>query len=284
MGTYIVIGSDGKEYGPIPADDVRQWIADGRINAQTKAQVAGTGEWKLLAEFPEFSDVRKSPLAPPSLPAATPAKTSGMAITSLVLAILGLFSCGITAVLGLIFGIIALIKVRNSGGRLNGFGFALTAIILSVIILLIMPAMLLPALARAKLKAQAITCLYNEKQLALAALIYADKHGNQLPQAATWCDDIKPFVTSEKVFKCPSTDANGRCDYAFNAKLDGLNESKVDRATVMIFESYGGWNANGGPELMIDKSRHGQIFMVAFADGSVQQLPESQLSTLRWDP
>ena len=127
MGTYIVIGSDGKEYGPIPADDVRQWIADGRINAQTKAQVAGTGEWKLLAEFPEFSDVRKSPLAPPSLPAATPAKTSGMAITSLVLAIVGLFSCGITAVLGLIFGIIALIKVRNSGGRLSGFGFALTA-------------------------------------------------------------------------------------------------------------------------------------------------------------
>jgi hypothetical protein len=283
MGTYIIIGNDGKEYGPIPADDVRQWIADGRINAQTKAQVAGTGEWKRLAEFPEFSDLRKSPL-PPSLPAATPAKTSGMAITSLVLSILGLFSCGITAVLGLIFGIIALIKVRNSGGRLSGFGFALTAIILSVIILLIMPAMLLPALARAKLKAQAITCLYNEKQLATAALIYANKHGNQLPHAATWCDDIRPFVTSEKVFKCPSADANGRCDYAFNVKLNGLNESTVNPATVMIFESDGGWNANGGPELMIGKSRHERIFMVAFADDSVQQLPESQLGTLRWDP
>jgi len=52
----------------------------------------------------------------------------------------------------------------------------------------------------------------------------------------------------------------------------------------MIFESDGGWNANGGPELMIGKSRHSRVFLVAFADGSVQRLRESQLNTLRWDP
>jgi prepilin-type processing-associated H-X9-DG protein len=52
----------------------------------------------------------------------------------------------------------------------------------------------------------------------------------------------------------------------------------------MIFESDGGWNANGGSELMIGKARHARMFVVAFADGSVRQLPQSQVGTLRWDP
>ena len=45
-----------------------------------------------------------------------------------------------------------------------------------------------------------------------------------------------------------------------------------------------GWNASGGPELMIAKPRHNRVFVVGLADGSVQQLRESQLNTLRWDP
>src|SRR5215472_14168263 len=52
---YKVIGADGKEYGPINADLIRQWIAEGRANAATKARLEGTTEWKTLAEFPEFS-------------------------------------------------------------------------------------------------------------------------------------------------------------------------------------------------------------------------------------
>ena len=107
---------------------------------------------------------------------------------------------------------------------------------------------------------------------------------NQFPSAATWCDAIKADVGSEKVFKCPAANPGSRCDYAFNAKLDGLDAGKIAPDTVMIFESDGGWNANGGPELLIGKSRHAQVLVVALADGSVQQLRESRLKTLRWDP
>jgi prepilin-type processing-associated H-X9-DG protein len=35
---------------------------------------------------------------------------------------------------------------------------------------------------------------------------------------------------------------------------------------------------------MIGKARHARMFVVAFADGSVRQLPQSQVGTLRWDP
>lgn len=52
---YKVIGADGKEYGPINADLIRQWIAEGRANGATKARLEGTTEWKTLGEFPEFA-------------------------------------------------------------------------------------------------------------------------------------------------------------------------------------------------------------------------------------
>ena len=288
MANYIIIGSDKKEYGPITEAQLRQWIVDGRADAQSKVQVEGATEWRLLSDLPEFGDVLKKS-APPTLPVTVP-KTSGLAITSLVLGILGLLTCGLTSLFGLILGIIALVKVKNSRGAVGGHGIALAGTIVSGIALVLIPvfailaAMLLPALAAAKQKAQEINCVNNEKQLALAVRIYSGDNTNHFPPAATWSDAINTTVGSAKVFKCPAATSGSRCDYAFNVKLDGLEEGKVNPSTVMIFEADAGWDANGGPELMIGKLRHARMFVVAFADGSVQQLRESQLNTLRWDP
>ena len=40
---YKIIGADGKEYGPIAADALKKWIAEGRVNAQTKILPEGGG-------------------------------------------------------------------------------------------------------------------------------------------------------------------------------------------------------------------------------------------------
>lgn len=52
---YKIIGGDQKEYGPVSADDLRQWIGEGRLNAQSLAQAEGSTEWKPLGAFPEFA-------------------------------------------------------------------------------------------------------------------------------------------------------------------------------------------------------------------------------------
>jgi prepilin-type processing-associated H-X9-DG protein len=163
----------------------------------------------------------------------------------------------------------------------------LAGTIVSGIFLLMIPvfaAMMLPALAAAKQKAQEINCVSNEKQLVLAIRIYSGDNKDKFPPAATWCDAIQSAVGSPKPFQCPASNSSSRCDYAFNAKLDGMDESKINPQTVMIFESTGGWNAHGGSELMIGKPRHARMFVVAFADGSVQMVNQSRLNTLRWDP
>jgi len=51
---YTIIGGDGREYGPVTAEQVRTWVAGGRANRDTKIKIAGTEEWKTVADFPEI--------------------------------------------------------------------------------------------------------------------------------------------------------------------------------------------------------------------------------------
>lgn len=52
---YKIIGTDGRQYGPVGASQVRQWLAENRVNAQTLLQAEGSPEWKPLISFAEFA-------------------------------------------------------------------------------------------------------------------------------------------------------------------------------------------------------------------------------------
>lgn len=67
---YKIIGADGRPYGPVTADQLREWIASGRANGQTMVQVEGAADWKPLSSFPEFASALAS--APPSPSASSP--------------------------------------------------------------------------------------------------------------------------------------------------------------------------------------------------------------------
>jgi uncharacterized membrane protein len=52
---YRIIGADQKEYGPVSAEQLRQWIAEGRAGAHSLVRAEGATEWKPLGELPEFA-------------------------------------------------------------------------------------------------------------------------------------------------------------------------------------------------------------------------------------
>jgi uncharacterized membrane protein len=52
---YKIIGGDQKEYGPVTADELRRWIAEGRLSGQSLVQAEGATEWKPLSAFPELA-------------------------------------------------------------------------------------------------------------------------------------------------------------------------------------------------------------------------------------
>jgi hypothetical protein len=59
---FTIIGGDGKEYGPVTADQIRTWIAAGRANLDTQAKAQGSEEWRRLGDYPDFSTAPVPPV------------------------------------------------------------------------------------------------------------------------------------------------------------------------------------------------------------------------------
>ncbi|MEO1236800.1 MAG: DUF4190 domain-containing protein [Planctomycetota bacterium] len=109
-----------------------------------------------------------TPPPPPSIQADSllqpPRRTSGLAVVSLVLGIVGLltgvFGIGLLlALVGLILGIVALVQIGNPANWLKGRGMAIWGVVLSGLGLTLMPVALLigimlPALGAARTTAQ----------------------------------------------------------------------------------------------------------------------------------
>ena len=59
---YRIIGTDGQQYGPVPPEQIRRWLSENRVNAQTLTQLEGTQDWKPLISFGEFAaDLKSQP-------------------------------------------------------------------------------------------------------------------------------------------------------------------------------------------------------------------------------
>ncbi len=62
---YKIIGADGRVYGPVTTEQLRQWVREGRANGQTMVQVEGETDWKTVESIAEFRDFLMAPGMPP---------------------------------------------------------------------------------------------------------------------------------------------------------------------------------------------------------------------------
>jgi hypothetical protein len=143
---YKIVGADQKEYGPVTEEQLRQWIAEGRANAQTQVRL-DDGPWRSLSSFPEFAAALGAVPPPPATPPAAaplppltspmapaPPVSSGMAIAGLVCSILGLFCCGpLFSTIGLVLSIVALAQINQNPLRYGGKGAAIAGIVLAIV-------------------------------------------------------------------------------------------------------------------------------------------------------
>ena len=115
---------------------------------------------------------------------AVPTKTSGMAIASLVCGILAL-GIAVPGLLGVIFGILAIRHINRSEGAISGIGLATGGIVTSAIGLLIWVGIMLPALGRAKAKANRIKCVNNLSYIGKATLWFSEENNYRAPWQLT---------------------------------------------------------------------------------------------------
>jgi prepilin-type N-terminal cleavage/methylation domain-containing protein/prepilin-type processing-associated H-X9-DG protein len=135
-------------------------------------------------------------------------------------------------------------------------GFTLIELLVVIAIIAILAAILFPVFAQAREKARAITCISNEKQLALGTMMYVEDYDEKFPDGVNstsngyaveqgWAGLVYPYVKSVGVFNCP--DDTALVSYAMNAVfidapaqnvgiVHGLTDLSGPSSTVMFFE------------------------------------------------
>lgn len=142
-------------------------------------------------------------------------------------------------------------------------GFTLIELLVVIAIIAILAALLLPALSAAKRKAKQVTCLNNQKQLALGLMLYVGDNSDNLPGAASnqqgfhledwiywrpggYSDPITPGVVTLPLEKSPITSelSTGSTTNLFRCPLD---LSDADRRTLHPppFTYYSSYSLNG---------------------------------------
>ena len=143
---YKIIGEDGKEYGPATAEQIRQWIAEGRVERRTPIFVDGAKDWNFAGLLPEFTNSftvgGTPPIAPPKAGTSTAgrmAKTNSYAQAGMIFGILSVTCCcGFPfGILGLVFSLIGLSQINANPELHEGRGMAIAGLVLSIVSLLL---------------------------------------------------------------------------------------------------------------------------------------------------
>jgi prepilin-type N-terminal cleavage/methylation domain-containing protein/prepilin-type processing-associated H-X9-DG protein len=94
-------------------------------------------------------------------------------------------------------------------------GFTLIELLVVIAIIAILAAILFPVFAKAREKARQTSCLSNQKEIALAVLMYVQDYDERMPISFfgwtsppgppyTWREIVQPYVKNVQIFQCPS--------------------------------------------------------------------------------
>jgi prepilin-type processing-associated H-X9-DG protein len=88
---------------------------------------------------------------------------------------------------------------------------------------------------------QTSLCTANLRNAQRGMELYSQDYDQSLPRAATWMDDVIPYVKNRTDLKCPVVrlaDPKG-FGYAFNSKLSGIKTAKITTplTTVEVYDS-----------------------------------------------
>ena len=209
-----VVAPDGSRYGPYTVLQVRQFATQGRVPPNGSLQAAN-GTVFLPAQIGIGAPAPAYPQPYPTYRPAPARAAGGKSNTCLIV--------------GIVVGAVVLV----CGGILG--------------------AILFPVFAKARQKAQQVSCMGNLQQISAAVMQYTTTSGLALPNAATWKQDIQPYLSDPSVLQCAGS-GKGQESYVFNPELSNVPLPMVadPYSTPLIYDAGfadgtdpphdGGWN------------------------------------------
>ena len=208
------------------------------------------------------------------------AKICQLGIWALLLSILGIFTFGVTSVIGLILALIADRRICKSKGGLRGRVYTTLAVVTAIIILVRMMIPIRPG----RRVPDSIMCRINLSMLGKSIRIYANDYDGEYPTADKWCDLLVSFSeVKPNQLICRGSDLKiGESSYSLNKNIAGKKSSEIPPNIVLLFETQEGWNQFGGPELLTTDNHKGKGCNVLFNDGSVEFVKPERIAELKW--
>ncbi len=143
---------------------------------------------------------------------APPAKSSGLAIASLVLGILAIALClgPLTGIPAIICGHMALSRIRNSNGLIGGKGMATTGLVIGycsfvmIVVVGMLAAIAVPNFVKARAQAQKYACISNLRTIDSAKRIWALENKKKETDVPKDADLFGPDKTIATKPVCPA--------------------------------------------------------------------------------
>jgi hypothetical protein len=180
---------------------------------------------------------------------------------------------GVLLIAGVAAGIFAIEKVRSRQQGWKGMGLAVAGAVTGVFFLVFWFVWSPHSRFTARQR-----CAANLGVLAKCLLIYSGGE-NPYPAADKWCDSLlEGGYTVEGAFVCDGA-GEGRCHYAINPNVGPMSSPR----TVLLFETKGGWNQFGGPELVSTVNHRGDGCNVVFNDHHVEWVRPEEVAELDWE-
>jgi len=187
-----------------------------------------------------------------------------------------------------VFGGLSLYQIYKSAGLLKGSELVLVAgaaVALPFIMLICSP-------RSGCILTYTFLCNNNLYSLKKSLIVYSHDNDGRYPTADKWCDLLKDqdYVTEDHLI-CPArkrTHPNERCSYAINPSAEPNSPPDV----VLLFETKGGWNQFGGPEILSTANHPYERdefwgykvrgCNILFNDGRTEFVREKKFKNLKW--